>query len=121
MAHDFESPPALDLLLTRLDELVPVLGPEGARRLGAVRAGLERALALRADGDVPGAAAAIRRAMDELAALAGGLDPAEGAVMRAAVQVFGAALARGEAGEMERTADLMRARSGARKVEKEGR
>jgi hypothetical protein len=55
--------------------------------------------------------------MQELATLASSLDPAEGAMMRAVVEIFGAALARGESGEMERTADLMRERSGARKVD----
>ena len=39
--------------------------------------------------------------------------------MRAAVQLFAGALGRGAAGEMERTADLMREKSGARKVEPE--
>ena len=118
MGHDFESPPVIELLLTRLDEMKMVLGPESAGRLGLVRRELERAIALRADGDPPGATNAIGRAMQELAALADGLDPAEGALMRAAVEVFSAALLRGEAGEMERTADVMRARSGARAVEK---
>jgi len=38
--------------------------------------------------------------------------------MRAGVERFSAALGRGESGEMERTADVMRERSGATKVEK---
>ena len=102
MAHEFESPPALDALLTRLGEIEIVLGQPASERLGVVRAHLQRAVALRADGDPPGAAAAIRRAM----------------LMRVVVQRFGAALVRGESGEIERTADVMRARSGATKVEK---
>lgn len=118
MGHDFESQPELAMLLTRLDEMKMVLGPESVGRLDLVRIELERALALRADGDAPGAAAAIGRAMRELAAVADGLDPAEGALMRAAVDVFGRALVRGETGEIERTADVMRERSGARRVEK---
>ena len=118
MAHEFESPPALELLLTRLDEMKMVLGPAAAGRLELVRSELTRALTLRADGDPTGASAAIGRAMAELAALADALDPAEGALMRAAVEVFGTALTRGAANEMEQTADVMRERSGARKVEK---
>jgi hypothetical protein len=39
-------------------------------------------------------------------------------LMRVVVERFGAALVGGESGELERTADIMRARSGATKVEK---
>ena len=119
MAHEFESPPALEALLTRLEEMAVVVGPAAAPRLGAVREGITRALALRARGDVPGATAEIRRAMEEFANLADHLDPVEGALMRAAVQQFAGALGRGETAEMERTADRMREKSGARKVEPE--
>jgi len=106
------------MLLIRLDELTVVVGPAAAPRLGAVRDGLTRALALRARGDVPGATTALAAAMQELAGLADALDPAEAALMRAAAQQFGAALARGEVAEMTRTSELMRERSGARPVEK---
>jgi hypothetical protein len=118
MAHEFESPPALDALLTRLGEFEIVIGPTAAPRLGAVRELLQRAVALRADGDPPGAAAAVRRAMEELATLVTSVDAQEGILMRAVVERFSAALGRGESGEMERTADVMRERSGATKVEK---
>jgi hypothetical protein len=118
MAHEFEAPPVLEMLLTRLDEMAVVVGPAAAPRLGAVRERLTRALGLRAQGDVGGAAAAIRAAMEEMAAVADHMDPAEGALMRMAVQQFSAALGRGEHGEMERTADVMRERSGAKKVER---
>ncbi len=118
MAHEFESPPALDALLTRLDELAVVVGPSGAPRLGAVREALASALAQRARGDVPGAVRLITRAMQELAALADGVDATEAALMRSLVQVFGAAIGRGERGELTRAAEVMRERSGATKVEK---
>ncbi len=118
MAHEFESPPALDMLLTRLDELAVVLGQAASARLGAVRMHLQRAVALRADGDPVGGAAAIRSAMEELARLVASVDPEESTMMRAVVERFAAALTRGESGEMERTADVMRVRSGATKVEK---
>jgi hypothetical protein len=113
MAHDFEAPPALEMLLTRLDDLVVVVGPAAAPRLGAVKEQLTLALGRRAQGDVPGAAAAITRAMQELAALADLVDPAEAPLMRAAVQAFGMAMLRGEQGSLEATADHMRERSGA--------
>lgn len=118
MAHEFEPPPPLEMLLTRLGELEVVIGQPAAARLGAVRAHLQRAVALRAGGDPPGAADAVRRAMDELATLVAAVDPAEGLLMRAIVERFTTALMRGESGEVERTADVMRERSGATKVEK---
>lgn len=118
MAHEFESPPALETLLTRLGEMEVVLGARAAARLGAVRAHLQRAVALRGDGDPPGAATAIRRAMEELAALVVAVDPSESILMRAIVERFTAALLRGEASELERTTEVMRERSGATKVRK---
>jgi hypothetical protein len=118
MAHDLEPSPVLETLVTRLDELAVVVGPAAAPRLGAVRDGLTRALALKAQGDVPAAMQAIAAAMQELAQLAAALDPAEAGVMRAIAGQFGAAMARGETGEMERASELMRERSGARRIEK---
>jgi hypothetical protein len=118
MAHDLESTPALETLLTRLDEMAIVVGPAAAPRLGAVRELLQRALALRGRGDVPSATRVIGEAMEQLVALADHLDPGEGTLMRAAVRQFGAAVMRGGPGEMERTADIMREKSGATKVEK---
>ena len=118
MTHEFEPPPPLETLLTRLGEMEIVLGQAAGARLAVVRGHLERAVALRADGDPPAAAAEIRRGMEELARLVSSVDPGEGALMRAIVERFSAALTRGESGELERTADVMRERSGATKVEK---
>ncbi len=42
MAHEFETPPALETLVTRLGELEVVLGAAAASRVGAVRAHLQR-------------------------------------------------------------------------------
>jgi hypothetical protein len=119
MGHDLEAPPVLEMLLTRLDEMAVVVGPAAAPRLGAVREGLIRALALRAAGDVPAAMQAIAAAMQELANLAAALDPAEAQLMRAVAAQFGAALARGASAEMEQASELMRERSGARKPKDE--
>ena len=118
MAHEFEPPPPLEMLLTRLGEMEIVLGQNAGARLGVVREHLQRAVALRADGDPPAAADEIRRGMEELARLVSSVDPSEGELMRAIVDRFTSALVRGEAGELERTADVMRDRSGATKVEK---
>jgi hypothetical protein len=119
MGHDLEAPPVLEMLLTRLDEMAVVVGPAAAPRLGAVREGLIRALALRAAGDVPAAMQAIAAAMQELANLAAALDPAEAQLMRAVAAQFGAAMARGATAEMERASEVMRERSGARKPKDE--
>jgi hypothetical protein len=116
MAHDHEPPAALETLVTRLDELAVVVGPAAAPRLGIIRDGLTRALALKACGDVPGAMEAIAAAMQELADLADVLDPAEANLMRMIARQFCAAATRGSTAEMERTSDLMRERSGARPV-----
>lgn len=120
MTHDLEPPPALEMLLTRLDELVVVVGPDAAPRLGAVRDGIARALALRARGDVPAAMQAIAAAMQELATIASALDPAEASLMQAIAGQFGAAARRGATDEMQRTSEVMRERSGARKIERTG-
>ena len=118
MAHDHEPPPVLQTLITSLDALAVVVGPAAAPRLGAVRDGLTRALALKSRGDVPAATQAIAAAMRELVEIAGALDPAEAGLMRAIAQQFATALARGEIAEMERTSELMRERSGARRIDK---
>lgn len=118
MAHAHEPPPVLETLITRLGELAVVVGPAAGPRLDAVRDGLTRALGSKARGDVPGAMQAIAAAMRELAAIAAALDPAEANVMRAVAEHFGAAMLRGETGEMQRTSEVMRERSGARPVEK---
>ena len=51
--------------------------------------------------------------MDLLAGLAGRMDPAEGAMMRAVADHFRAALARGELGDAKEAAEVMRERSGS--------
>ena len=118
MGHEHEPPPVLETLVTRLGELAVVVGPAAAPRLDAVRDGLTRALGLKARGDVPAAMQAIAAAMRELASIAAVLDPAEAALMRAVAEQFGTALARGETGEVRRTSEIMRERSGARPIEK---
>ncbi|MEB2284479.1 MAG: hypothetical protein B6D46_03035 [Polyangiaceae bacterium UTPRO1] len=118
MASAFEPPPVLETLITRLGELAVVVGPAAAPRLGAVREALTRALGLKAAGDIPAAMQAIAAAMRELAAVAAALDPAEAALMRAAAEQFGAAMRRGESGEMRRASEVMRERSGARPAAK---
>jgi hypothetical protein len=112
-SHLVEFPEVLEALFSRMGELKTVLGPAAAPGVDEVERLLREGLAARERGDVPAAVARIGQAMDRLAALAGGLDPAEGAMMRAVAEHFRRALGRGALGEAKETADVMRERSGS--------
>jgi hypothetical protein len=112
-SHLIDFPEALETLFSRLGELKVVLGPAAAPGVEGVQRLLREGLAARARGDVPAAVARIGEAMDLLARLAGGLDAAEGAMMRAVADRFRQALARGALGDARETADRMRERSGS--------
>ena len=77
-----------------------------------VRAGLRDAMACRERGDLPGALAAIERAMERLAALGTQLDPTEGAMMRALAQHFSQALSAGLKGEAKVAVNAMKSKAG---------
>ena len=113
MAHEHSYPESLNALLTRLPELELVLGPQSRPGLHAVQKLLQEAIAARADGDVPKAAAKIGTAMDTLSQLADGLDPQEAALMRMLSAQFRQALTMGDTSETKRVSDVMRKRSGA--------
>jgi hypothetical protein len=74
---------------------------------------LREGLAARERGDTPATVQRIGQAMDRLAALASGADPAEGVLMRAVAERFRQALLRGALGEAKETAEVMRERSGS--------
>lgn len=112
MAHDFLYPEALETLVSRLPELAIVLGPTAKAGLESVRFLLQEAVAARADGDVPRAIQCIGKAMEQLAHLADLLDPHEAMMMHALSAQFRQALLRGDASEVERTAEIMREKSG---------
>ena len=127
MAHEpghsrlLDFPEALEVLFSRLGELKFVLGPAAAPGVDQVEADLRGALAARERGDVPAAVERIGKAMDRLAALASGGDPAEGAMMRALAAHFRQALVRGALGQAREAADVMRERSGSILTPKKGR
>jgi hypothetical protein len=107
------APESLEALLGTLGDLGPVLGPQAAGGLAAVRSHLERAAAARRAGERDRALGAIGDAMRDLAALADLLGPEEATMMRAIAARFQGALRRGDAGEAARSVDMMRERSGA--------
>jgi len=101
-------------LAENLGELEVVIGPQARPVVAEVRAGLRDAMACRERGDLPGALAAIERAMERLAALATQLDPAEGAMMRGLAQHFSQALSAGLKGEAKVAVNVMKSKAGDR-------
>lgn len=112
------APESLEALIAGLGDLQLALGPQAAPGLDAVRGRLSGALAARKDGNVERAVGEITAAMRLLAELADGLDPQEGAMMRAIAGQFEQALRRGDAAHAAESVDAMRKRSGA--VKKRG-
>jgi len=100
------------MLLTRLPELEVILGPQAKRGLESVKLLLQKAVASRAAGDVPGAMRSIGKAMDSLSQLANLLDPHEAMMMRMLAAQFRQALQGGDTSEARRVSDMMREKSG---------
>jgi hypothetical protein len=99
-------------LAQNLGELEIVIGERARPAIAAVRAGLRDAIACRERGDMPGSLAAIRLAMERLAALASTLDAEEGAMMRFIAERFTAALGAGRKGDAKTVVDVMRHKAG---------
>jgi hypothetical protein len=99
-------------LAENLGELEVVIGEKARPAVAEVRAGLRDAIALRERGDMPAALAAIRRAMERLAALGSELDSSEGAMMRMIAERFTNALNLGRKGEAKKVVNLMRNKAG---------
>jgi hypothetical protein len=99
-------------LAQNLGELEVVIGERARPAIAGAREGLRDALACRERGDMPGSIAAIRVAMERLAALASSLDPQEGALMRLIAERFTAALGAGQKGDAKESVDLMRRKAG---------
>lgn len=115
MSHKHEEaiPVALESVVTRLGDLEVVLGAQAGPVVATVRSMLIAAMAARDRGDMPAVVGQIGQAMDRLAALADGLDPAEATMMRALAQNFRAALLRGDDAQAKQSAALMFEKSGA--------
>ena len=99
-------------LAQNLGELEIVIGERARPAIAGVRDGLRNALACRERGDIPGSIAAIRLAMERLAALGGTLDKEEGAMMRFIAERFTAALGAGHKGDAKTSVDVMRRKAG---------
>jgi hypothetical protein len=106
-------------LAQSLGELEIIIGERARGAIAEVRAGLHDAIACRQRGDIAGSIAAIRLAMERLAALGSGLDPDEGAMMRLIAERFTAALGTGDKGDAKTSVDLMRRKAGDIKDDKQ--
>jgi hypothetical protein len=100
-----------------LGELEVTIGPKARPVIAEVRAKLAAAVTMRDHGDMPGALAGIRSAMERLASLAGALDPGEGAIMRLMAERFSAALNFGDKHTAKDTVNFMRHKAGDPKDE----
>jgi hypothetical protein len=112
-------PVALEDVIRGLSELGVVLGESGKQALPIIQARLIEAMAARDRGDPVAATESIAAAMEQLVDLAGRLDPAEGALMRAVAERFRAALLRGSLPKAKEDMDVMFHRSGARERKKD--
>jgi hypothetical protein len=99
-------------LAQNLGELEVVIGQRARPAVAQVRAGLNDAIACRERGDLPGALAAIRLAMERLAALGADLDPTEGAMMRAIAERFTEAMKKDLKGDAKSIVNVMRQKAG---------
>jgi hypothetical protein len=99
-------------LAQNLGELEIVIGERARPAIAGAREGLRDALACRERGDMAGSLAAIRLAMERLAALAAAVDPDEGALMRIIAERFAAALGAGRKDEAKTSVDVMRRKAG---------
>jgi len=99
-------------LADALGELEVVIGGQARPVVAELRSRLVEAAASREKGDVVGALDIIHRAMEQLASLAGQLDPNEGMMMRVIAERFTRALTTGDCGTAKQAVDLMRHRAG---------
>lgn len=99
-------------LAQNLGELEVVIGERARPAIAEVRARLEQAIGCRERGDIAGSLAAIRTAMESLAALGSSLDSGEGAMMRLIAERFADALGQNAKGEAKSIVNVMRQKAG---------
>ena len=104
-------------LADNLGELEVTIGERARPAVVELRQRLRAAVASRERGDLPGSLEQLRAAMQRLAAIAGELDPEEGALMRMVAQRFTEALKLGDKGTAKEAVNLMRHKSGNPKDE----
>jgi hypothetical protein len=104
-------------LAENLGELEVTIGDRARPAVVELRQRLRAASASRERGDLPGSLEQLKSAMERLAAIAGELDPEEGALMRMVAQRFTEALKLGDKGTAKEVVNLMRHKSGDPKDE----
>lgn len=102
-----------------LRELEVTVGPKARPVIAEVRTRLTEAAASRGKGDMTAAIAAIRMAMERLAALASQVDAHEGQLMRLIAERFSQALSFGDKGTAKVAVNFMRRKAGDPKDEPE--
>lgn len=115
-SNDLSLDPFLKLA-DNLGELEITIGQRARPIVGEIRERLRAAVACRERGDLPGSLEQLRDAMARLAAIAGELDPEEGAMMRMVAQRFTDALKLGDKSTAKNAVNLMRHKSGDPKNE----
>jgi hypothetical protein len=95
-----------------LGELEVIIGPTARPVIAEVRSRLTEAAAHRQKGDMPGAVAIIRSAMERLTLLASNLDPVEAMLMRMLSERFSDALSIGDKGAAKDAINIMRHKAG---------
>lgn len=95
-----------------LRELELIAGPKARPVIAAIREGLARAAAQRQAGDLEGAFALIRQAMERVAILGSEIDSEEGAMMRLMAERFGQAFSAGDKDVAKAAVNLMRHKAG---------
>jgi hypothetical protein len=104
-------------LAENLGELEVTIGERARPAVVELRQRLRAAAASRERGDLPGSLEQLKSAMERLAAIAGELDPEEGALMRMVAQRFTEALKLGDKSTAKEVVNLMRHKSGDPKDE----
>jgi hypothetical protein len=104
-------------LADNLGELEVTIGERARPAVVELRQRLRAAVASRERGDLLGSLEQLRDAMYRLAAIAGELDPEEGALIRMLAQRFTEALKLGDKGTAKEAVNLMRHKSGDPKDE----
>ena len=98
-----------------------VLGQTAGPGVDRLESVIQRALAARERGDVPGAMTGIVEAMELLAELASATPGVDAAQLRGMAAAFKQALAHGALGEAKAAAAVMREESGSRLIPKKPR
>lgn len=109
------APESLEALISGFADLEQALGAQASVPLKGVKERLERAVALRQDGQTEAAVGEIMAAMQGIAEIAMSLDPGEAQAMQALAANFQQAMVGGQPARAAESVDSMRQKSGAQK------